>query len=85
MALIMDVTEQSPFFPVPVRWFELPVSTSRWGFVQPQELRAQGRPGSPGAILFGEAGASAPNSQQTASHAAAENEPEVGRILNARA
>ena len=80
----MEVTEQSPFFEVPVRWFEIPMNTARWGFVQPQELRAQGMPGSPGANRSGDAGASAPTSQPPSS-SAAENRTNVGRLLNARA
>lgn len=30
----MEQLSQSPFFPVPVRWFEIPVQTARWGLGQ---------------------------------------------------
>lgn len=30
----MEQLSQSPFFPVPVRWFEIPMQTARWGLGQ---------------------------------------------------
>jgi hypothetical protein len=34
----MNEQSESPFFPVPVRWFELPMNTVRWGFMRMDEL-----------------------------------------------
>lgn len=30
----MNEQTESAFFPVPVRWFELPQNTARWGFMR---------------------------------------------------
>jgi hypothetical protein len=34
----MNEQSESPFFPVPVRWFEIPMNTVRWGFMRMEEL-----------------------------------------------
>ena len=33
----MNEQPESPFFPVPVRWFEIPIQTARWGFIRTSE------------------------------------------------
>jgi hypothetical protein len=33
----------SPYFPVPVRWFEIPMNSVRWGFARLSEV-TQGKP-----------------------------------------
>ncbi len=30
----MHEQPDTPFFPVPVRWFEIPMDTARWGFLR---------------------------------------------------
>lgn len=34
----MNEQPESPFFPVPVRWFELPMNSARWGFMRLADL-----------------------------------------------
>ena len=34
----MNEQSESPFFPVPVRWFEVPMNTVRWGFMRVNEV-----------------------------------------------
>lgn len=36
----MEQLSQSPFFPVPVRWFEIPMQTARWGLGQLAQSKA---------------------------------------------
>lgn len=38
----MEQLSQSPFFPVPVRWFEIPMQTARWGLGQLAQSTAAG-------------------------------------------
>jgi len=38
----MEQLSQSPFFPVPVRWFEIPMQTVRWGLGQLAQSAAAG-------------------------------------------
>jgi hypothetical protein len=73
----MSEQSESPFFPVPVRWFEIPMNTARWGFMRPSEVA--------------EATAEMPADQRVESPPAASSEPDpapkshVGTLLNARA
>jgi hypothetical protein len=80
----MERVEQSPFFEVPVRWFEIPMNAARWGFVQPKEIAAQGTPARAGGTQTGEVSASSPTARATSTETA-EDSPEVGRFLNERA
>jgi hypothetical protein len=34
----MSEQSESPFFPVPVRWFEIPMNTARWGLMRLTEV-----------------------------------------------
>jgi hypothetical protein len=80
----MAEQSESPFFPVPVRWFELPMNTARWGFARLADLT--------------EAKVEVPRSKRVESPApatfardpiASASEPEtrarVGRVLDERA
>jgi hypothetical protein len=40
----MEQLSQSPFFPVPVRWFEIPMQTARWGLGQLAQSNTAGLP-----------------------------------------
>ena len=72
----MNEQSESPFFPVPVRWFEIPMNTARWGFMRLSELS--------------EAKAEMPVDQRVESSAPATLEPDsstpshVGTMLNER-
>lgn len=36
----MNEQPESALFPVPVRWFEIPMNTGRWGFARPSDVAA---------------------------------------------
>lgn len=82
----METQAQSPFFPVPVRWFELPMNTARWGFARLQETTEYGSdsPHSETESDSGEPTGSSPAAEVSESSAAYDR-PAVGRLLNERA
>ena len=73
----MAEQSESPFFPVPVRWFEIPMNPARWGFARLEDLT--------------EAKAELPRARRVEHPAPAAFTPDpapsadVGRVLNARA
>ncbi|BET66847.1 hypothetical protein ASA1KI_17650 [Opitutales bacterium ASA1] len=77
----MEQISQSPFFPVPVAWFELPVATGRWGL---STLRETGQPTAAGAAVQSIQNTGSDAAVEAPS-AAAESESTTGRILNAYA
>ena len=79
----MDALSQSPFFPVPVHWFEIPVDTARWGFVRQQQptsapfVAANSNP-----LDRAEEPPATATSAQTTAPETANQSQSVGRILN---
>lgn len=76
----MEQLSQSPFFPVPVRWFELPVPTVRSGLGQ---LAQSTQAGDTAAAATGtEAPAVSPSATPVAEASADEVNSSVGVLLN---
>lgn len=75
----MESISQSPFFPVPVQWFELPMDTARWGFVRQQQSAVS----VPSAVSPYSGGTtSEPASVQPSAPDVAVESRSVGRILD---
>lgn len=75
----MNEQPESPFFPVPVRWFEIPMNTGRWDFARSSDLTSGQNGQAPAVPTQG----SVPASSKAGS-AEAEDTSRVGRILNVR-
>jgi len=88
----MEQLSQSPFFPVPVRWFEIPMQTARWGLGQLAQSNPADDPAEtadtwaskPQAATATRTDADvAPESELTSADTSAEpDSPAVGVILN---
>jgi hypothetical protein len=88
----MEQLSQSPFFPVPVRWFEIPMQTARWGLGQLAQSKATDSSAAsvdPSAPKAADSTATstdavvAPASEMTTSDTSADTEnPTVGVLLN---
>jgi hypothetical protein len=74
----MSERSESPFFPVPVRWFEIPMNTVRWGF-------ARATDGNEARPKFSAVSGPVPDAGLAPVEANAEDpdgSPRVGRLLN---
>lgn len=77
----MDQQSNSPFFPVPVRWFEIPMTTPRWGLARLLEASRATRSGDPSVEATENP---LPAAQQTGREEF-DSGSRVGRILDERA
>jgi len=80
----MNEHSESPFFPVPVRWFEIPMNTARWGFMRPSDVtEVEAPPAKAAGAKRVESPAPATFASRSAATAASSGK--IGTLLNERA